>query len=121
MVIITTASATIILEFDKLVDDMKSTISHMVDDLHDDLVSSTPVDSGEMRDSWTKPSFDGNWTWSFKNTSDHAVIIARGRRRLPNQNGTVRWYGSIQNGWSAGVRPFMKRFERKLIVKLNNI
>ena len=121
MVIITANTANLSLEVDNLTKEIKKAITKEVNAFHDHLIRVTPEASGEMKSKWTKPSYDGKWTWSFRNEADHAIVIARGRRQLPNSNGTIRWYGSIQHGWAGGLRPFMKRFERILIGKIDNI
>jgi len=120
MVIITTNTANISLEFDTLTDDIEKLITAEVKAYRNELVRITPVDSGEMRNSWGKVEYNGNWHWHFKNTADHAFVIARGRRKLLNQNGLSRWYGA-RGIWHNGIRPFMKRFERKLLGKINNM
>ena len=82
--------------------------------LRADLIRRNPVDTGEMKGSWTFLQTTPNG-FHFGNTADHADIIALGRRRLGN-----RWYGSIQGFGNAGIAPVLLRTELEIARRLND-
>ena len=98
---------------EEMTKDIEELITKETKWLRDELVRTTPIDTGKMKDNWTNVAQSG-WVWTFRNLKDYASIIARGRRSL---NG--RMYGSIQNGWSAGITPFFRKFDKRIEKEFN--
>ena len=86
--------------------------------LKGDLQTNTPVDTGELRDSWQPPEKLGTLSWRIANIAPYAYIIDGGRRQVM-MNGKLKWIGSEQlpNGFS----PIVKEFEKKLQKELDKI
>ena len=86
--------------------------------LFGDLQVSTPVDTGELRDSWQPPEKLGVLNWRISNIAPYAYVIDGGRRQA-SVNGTVKWIGSEQ--LPNGFDPVIKAFEPKLQRELDKI
>lgn len=86
--------------------------------LYGELIEATPVDTGELRDSWQPPEKLGVLNWRISNIAPHAYIIDGGRRQA-SINGTVKWVGSEQ--LPKGYQPIIDAFEPKLQRELNKI
>lgn len=86
--------------------------------LFGDLQVSTPVDTGELRDSWQPPDRLGLLNWRISNIAPYAEIIDGGRREAM-VNGTIKWVGSEQ--LPNGFDPIVKAFEPKLQMELDKI
>lgn len=86
--------------------------------LFGDLEVNTPVDSGELRDSWQPPQKLGVLNWRISNIAPHAYVIDGGRRQAV-VNGVTKWIGSEQ--LPNGFDPIIKAFEPKLQRELNKI
>ena len=122
MITATFDSGNLLLDFDKFNKKLEKQIDKDVRSWYEDLVASTPVLSGKMKRSWSPIAHPkGSMWWLMINTSDHAKVIARARRRLPNQNGVIRWYGSTKNGWGGGITPFLKKLEWSIIKNAEHI
>ena len=86
--------------------------------LYGDLEVITPVDTGELRDSWQPPERLGLLNWRISNIAPHAYVIDGGRRQAM-VNGTIRWVGSEQ--LPKGSQPIIDEFEPKLQRELDKI
>lgn len=86
--------------------------------LFGDLQVNTPVDTGELRDSWQPPQKLGVLNWRISNIAPYAYVIDGGRRQA-SINGTVKWIGSEQ--LPNGFDPVIKAFEPKLQRELDKI
>lgn len=86
--------------------------------LYGDLEVITPVDTGELRDSWQPPERLGLLNWRISNIAPHAYVIDGGRREAM-VNGTIRWVGSEQ--LPKGFQPIIDEFEPKLQRELDKI
>ena len=82
------------------------------------LSAATPVDTGELRDSWQPPERLGLLNWRISNIAPHAYVIDGGRRQAM-VNGTIRWVGSEQ--LPKGFQPIIDEFEPKLQRELDKI
>ena len=102
------------LAVEELTADIVQIIDKNVHLLRDELVRTTPVDTGDMKSAWTTVIKTEGWLWRFGNFMKYSGIIARGRRPI---NG--RMYGSIQNGWSAGITPFFRKFDKRIEKEFN--
>jgi len=79
--------------------------------LHGDLVSASPVDSGELKQSWQLPRQISKTKWIITNIAPHAIIIDGGRRFVPTENGQKE-IGSEQ--LSKGFSPIIEITEKAL-------
>ena len=86
--------------------------------LFGDLQVHTPVDTGELRDSWQPPEKLGVLNWRISNIAPHAYVIDGGRRQA-TVGGTVKWVGSEQ--LPKGFQPIIDEFEPKLQRELDKI
>ena len=86
--------------------------------LFGDLVENSPVDTGELRDSWQPPQKLGVLNWRISNIAPHAYIIDGGRRQAIVK-GTMKWIGSEQ--LPKGFQPIVDKFEPKLQRELDKI
>lgn len=86
--------------------------------LFGDLEENTPVDTGELRDSWQAPEKLGLLNWRISNIAPYAYIIDGGRRQAV-VNGVTKWIGSEQ--LPNGFDPVIKAFEPKLQRELDKI
>lgn len=70
-------------------------------ELHNALVESTPVDTGNMKGAWELPDRIGKYVWRITNNTEYASIIASGRRQVKTTKG-IKWIGSNQlpNGYN---------------------
>ena len=86
--------------------------------LFGDLVENSPVDTGELRDSWQPPQKIGVLNWRISNIAPHAYVIDGGRRQAM-VGGTTKWVGSEQ--LPKGFQPVIEKFEPKLQRELDKI
>lgn len=63
-------------------------------ELHNELQLVSPVDTGELRESWQPPKQVNPFTWEIRNPAPHAYIIDGGRRQVPTKLGNMKWIGS---------------------------
>lgn len=86
--------------------------------LFGDLQVNSPVDTGELRDSWQPPERLGLLNWRISNIAPHAYVIDGGRRQAIVK-GTMKWIGSEQ--LPKGFQPIIDKFEPKLQRELDKI
>ena len=86
--------------------------------LFGDLQVNTPVDTGELRDSWQPPERLGLLNWRISNIAPHAYVIDGGRRQTM-VGGTMKWVCSEQ--LPKGFQPIIDKFEPKLQRELDKI
>ena len=86
--------------------------------LFGDLQVNTPVDTGELRDSWQAPERITPLNWRISNIAPYAYVIDGGRRQAV-VNGVTKWIGSEQ--LPNGFDPVIKAFEPKLQRELDKI
>lgn len=86
--------------------------------LFGDLQVNTPVDTGELRDSWQAPERITPLNWRISNIAPHAYVIDGGRRQAIVK-GTMKWIGSEQ--LPKGFQPIIDKFEPKLQRELDKI
>jgi len=96
--------------------DIQEVLEDEAQRLRDTLQRTSPTDEFEFIRSWEPIKVVSKYFIRITNTADHASILARGRRKLEG-----RWYGSIQNGWGAGLIPFENEFLKSLIRRTDEI
>lgn len=105
-------------EFEKILKKRDNIVKTGAISLFGDLVEASPVDTGELRDSWQPPQRLGLLNWRISNIAPHAYVIDGGRREA-TINGTIKWIGSEQ--LPKGFQPIIDKFEPKLQRELDKI
>lgn len=92
----------------KLVSNSNRIVIEEAGKLYADLLATSPRETGNFIDSWSielKSKMPASVRIS--NSAEYADVLARGRRKLPDENGNLKWYGSSQ--WRAGITPMIKK------------
>lgn len=102
-------------EFKQLLTKRNEVIKSHVLDLKEELVAESPVDTGELRQSWNTP-IQISKGWRITNHAPHAVIIDGGRRWEKTKLGNMKELGSVDlpDGYDPTVQASDKRLNAKL-------
>lgn len=104
----------IMREFEAIKEKRDSVVGSAAFNLQSDLVQASPVDTGELRQSW-QPASPVTNGWEIRNIAPHALVIDGGRRVDPD--GKTR--GSEQLPY--GYQPIIEEADRELTKQLKAI
>jgi len=107
-------------EFTFVIDAVESTVREEVEKFYDDLVKTSPVDTGAFKKAWSIHKPVKGFNYVIQNSMDYADVLARGR---VNING--RWYGSLgqhpSGSWSIPLALKIKNLERDIERRTDDI
>jgi len=105
---------------DKIMADSDKVIRNEALKLFADLKKTSPTDTENFKRSWgIKTLKRSPLSIRISNSAEYADVLARGRRKLPNFNGVIQWYGSPK--WRNGLSPMLKKTNRNIEKRLGGL